>query len=274
MIRAIVLSIALLVGLGGTFVLTNDFAEAGAQKPRKQKKQKKAKYKKYSRQWWRAYRQKMRRNQSLAKRKRALRMRQIRLARSNRQENRNQVNRSNSANRNSATVSTNPAILPSGETAPQGWRQANVSNSELQYSVEDENGTPIGSASISLVGPAINTENNNGAATNNNPRNRTLGGMPTNSLRSSVIDRMVRENGWVVNDFQKEINGKKVYVVIAQSEGRGGVLQSRIFYFTEIDGKIFSLATTSSTTSMERLVKETEKVIESLTRSRPQQANR
>ena len=269
MIRAIILSIALLFGLGTTFVLTTDNTEAGAHKPRTQKK-KQVRYKKYSRQWWRAYRQRVRRNQAIAQRRRAMRLRQIRLARTNRQQQNPQtIQTSNNQVNSNSTTAVTTTLLPSGETAPQGWRQSNVSSSELQYRVDDDTGAQIGSASISLVGAAVTVDN-----TTNNTRNRTVGGISTNSLRGTVIDRMVKENGWVVNDYQKDINGRKVYVVVAQSEGAGGVMQSRIFYFTEVDGRIYSVSTIAPKSLEERITKESEKVIESLQRIKPQQASK
>jgi hypothetical protein len=103
-------------------------------------------------------------------------------------------------------------------------------------------------------------------------RNKLVGGVPTTSLRRNVIDKMMREEGWVVNDFQKDINGKKVYVVVAQSTVKG-VVQSRLFYFTEVDGRIYSLSTTSPNSAQERIAQESEKVIQSLQRgNRPVQA--
>jgi hypothetical protein len=82
---------------------------------------------------------------------------------------------------------------------------------------------------------------------------------------------MISENGWVVNDFQKDINGKKVYVVVAQSQNNGRVSQ-RMFYFTEVDGHIYSLATSSNPDSADRISEESEKVINSLqTVKRPAQ---
>ena len=106
----------------------------------------------------------------------------------------------------------------------------------------------------------------------NNAKVKTVGGVPTTSLRRNVIDRMIKENGWVVNDYQKEIGGKKVYVVVAQSEGAGGRVQSRVFYFAEADGRIYSVSTNAPTDSSERLAAESEKVINSLVRRQPQQA--
>mgnify|MGYP002386449952 CR=1 FL=1 len=82
----------------------------------------------------------------------------------------------------------------------------------------------------------------------------------------------MREDGWVVNDYTKDINGKKVYVVVAQSSVKGAV-QSRLFYFTEVEGKIYTLSTNSPAESQERIAQESEKVIQSLQRgNRPVQA--
>lgn len=267
MLRAIALTLALLIGLGTIIPLATEYAEAGARKQKKKKK-KQVKYKKYSKKWWRAYRQRVNRQKALAKRKRALRVRQILLARENDLKQATQVSADskNKVSKNLTVVET-PAILPSGDMAPKGWKSGLVSSSELQFRVDDDNGAQVGSASISVVGPAM-------SADGSSQRNKTVGGVPTNSLRSTVIDRMVKENGWVVNDFQKEIGGKKVYVVVAQSEGAGGALQSRMFYFTEVDGRIYSVATSSTTGATERIVQESEKVIDSLQRrkSNTQQA--
>jgi len=145
-----------------------------------------------------------------------------------------------------------PTLLPSGEEAPKGWTKTSATPGELKFGVTDAKGQPVGSASISVVGPAMD----------NNARN-TLGGVPTSSLRRDVINRMIGENGWVVNDFQKDVNGKSVYVVVAQSQN-GGRVSSRVFYFTEVDGRIYSVATSSSPDSADRLSDETEKVINSL----------
>ena len=94
-------------------------------------------------------------------------------------------------------------------------------------------------------------------------RNRAVGGVPTNALRREVINRMIRENGWVVNDYQKSIGGRSVYVVVAQSQN-GSRVQSRMFYFTEADGRIYSVATNSAADSADRIAEESEKVIFSL----------
>ncbi len=268
-LRAIALSLALFVGVSATITLTTHYSEASA---KQNKRKKRAQYKNYSKKWWRAYNQRMQRKRALARQKRNLRLRQIRLARVN---GMNQVadsiqNSNYKVNKSFFVGDLTPTLLPSGETAPKGWMPGQVSaNSELQFRVNDDNGSQIGVASIAVVGPA------SAAGANSNAKGKTVGGVMTTALRGTVIDRMIKEEGWVVNDFQKEIGGKNVYVVVAQSPGAGGVVQSRMFYFTEVDGKIYSVATSAPNSSSERIVQESEKVIDSLqrTKTNPQQAS-
>jgi len=267
MIRAIALSLALLIGIGVIIPIATDTTEAGAKKHRKYAKKKK-KAKKYSRAWWRSYHARMKRKRSLQARKRQLRLRQLRLAKMRRRDgDRPAVKNSKQAAQKPVVKEDNtPAILPTGETAPRTWKKSQSTQAELQFNVADESGAQLGQASISVVGPTMGTDDNNA-------KTKTVGGVPTVSLRRNVIDRMIKENGWVVNDYQKEIGGKKVYVVVAQSEGAGGRIQSRVFYFAEADGRIYSVATNAPTDSQERIAEESEKVINSLVRNRqPQQA--
>lgn len=254
--RAIALSLALLIGIGTIIPLATDSAEAGPRKSKRYKKQKK--YKKYSKKWWRQHRARMKRKRALQARRRAMRLRQIRVARTRGAE------KTGTKAVAVKTQTTPPedrsmAMLPSGQAAPSGWKRGQSSGSEVQFSVDNGNG----SAAISVVGPATGESIDSG-------RNRAVGGVPTSALRREVINRMVRENGWVVNDYQKEIGGNSVYVVVAQSQSTGGRVQSRMFYFTEVDGRIYSVATNSGTDSAERIAEESEKVIFSL-RSRPVQ---
>jgi hypothetical protein len=265
MIRAIALSLALLIGIGVIVPLATDYTQAGAKKHRKYAKKKK-KIKKYSKKWWRQYRARMKRRKALQARKRTLRLRQLRLARLRKQNPDAPVKNSKQAVQKPVKEDNSPALLPSGETAPRTWKKSQSTQAELQFNVADESGAQLGQASISVVGPTM-------GADDNSAKTKTVGGVPTVSLRRNVIDRMIKQNGWVVNDYQKEIGGKKVYVVVAQSEGTGGRIQSRVFYFAEADGRIYSVSTNAPTDSQERIAEESEKVINSLVRSRqPQQA--
>ena len=252
--RAIALTLALLVGIGTIIPLGTDTAEAGPRKSRKYKKGKK--YKKYSKRWWRQYRARMKRKRGLQARRRAMRLRQLRMARKRPAGDRNA--KSVVAQKPAAAENT-VAKLPSGQAAPAGWRPGTSTTGEVNFSVDNGNG----SASISVVGPATGVTVDSG-------RNRTVGGVPTTALRREVINRMIRENGWVVNDYQKSIGNRSVYVVVAQSQS-GGRVQSRMFYLTEADGRIYSVATNSAAESADRIAEESEKVIFSLSGPRPVQ---
>jgi len=256
-VRAIALSLALLFGIGVIIPLSTDNAEAG---PRKQKRHRKH-YKKYSKKWWRQYRAAQRRRKAIQARKRALRLRQLRLAR----ERAARKGGNSVAAVKSKPQTAKTAALPSGEAAPTGWNASQPSTSELKFRVDDSAGSQVGSASISVVGPAVGDNAVSG-------RNKAVGGVSTAALRRDVINKMIQENGWVVNDYQKEIGGRTVYVVVAQSQAKNGRVQSRMFYFTEVDGRIYNVATNSPVEEAERLAEESEKVINSLqSRIRPVQ---
>ena len=248
--RAIALSLALLIGIAALVPLATQYAEAG---PRKSKKYRKHKhYKKYSKAWWRQYRARMRRKNEMAAKRRAMRLHQLRTAKKAQEQK---------AAPDAKAAKTSPienavAMLPSGEPAPRGWKRADAPAGELQFRVDDGKGGQLGSASIAVVGPAM-------GESVDSARSKMIGGVATASLRRDVINRMINENGWVVNDYQKEIAGKKVYVVVAQSQS-GARVNSRTFYFTEVDGRIYSVSTNSPTDNAERLADESEKVINSL----------
>ena len=242
-IRAIALSLALLVGIGTIVPLATESVEAGK---RTTKRYKKKKYKKYSKAWWRQYRAQQRRRAATQARRRALRLQQLRLAR------RNAPAQAETAVKNTKVADKSPAMLPSGEPAPAGWQAGSLSGSEVQFSVDGGRGT----AAISVVGPASGETVTTG-------RNPSVGGVPTTALRREVINRMIRENGWVVNDYTKQVGEKKVYVVVAQSQG-GGRLNSRMFYFTEVAGRIYSVSTNTGVDAADRIAEESEKVINSL----------
>ena len=262
MFRAIALSLALLIGIGTIIPLATDLAEAGPRKSKKKKKREWKGVKKYSKRWWQLYRAQERRKKSLAAKRRALKLRQMRLAAERTSNNPVVATTVAKPSVPAKSRETSPAAaLPSGDQAPNGWRAAQTTPSELQFRVDNSAGDQVGSASISVVGPA-----NPGGDTGRN----SVGGVSTSALRRDVIDRMIRENGWVVNDYKKEISGQSVFVVVAQSQAKNGAIQSRMFYFTEVDGRIYSVATNSPVQESERLAEESEKVINSLkSRVRP-----
>jgi hypothetical protein len=254
--RAIALTLALLIGIGTIIPLATNTIEAGPHKTKTYKGKKK--YRKYSKAWWSQYHARQRRKKALQARKRMMRLHQIRMAKAAETAKGSKV--AATAKTKAAPEST-AAVLPSGAPAPMGWKKGQSTGAELQFSVDNGNA----SAAISVVGPATGETVASG-------RNRSVGGVPTASLRREVINRLVRENGWVVNDYQKEVGDKQVYVVVAQSQNAGGRVQSRMFYFTEVDGRIYSVAMNSNPDAATRLAEESEKVIFSLgARPRPVQ---
>jgi hypothetical protein len=276
--------------LGTLIPLATDYAEA-QKKPRKKRSAKK--YKKYSKQWWRAYRARKGNNSSLAKRKEALRLRNLRLMKKRQEEiaqnggkwvkittwdGEKWVSKNEWIAITSETptvpipdaVAVKSEVVKDEPVARSRSRREKPSketpNAEAQFKVNNQNGEELGSASITVVGAAMSEDRDAG-------RNKTLSGVSTSSLRRTVIDQMIRENGWVVNDYQKEVGGKKVYVVVAQSPGAGGQTQSRMFYFTEVDGRIYSVATNSPTEKSGQIADESEKIVNVLQRrSRTMQA--
>ena len=267
MIRAIILSLVLVIGLATIVPIATEYAEAGSKRKSKYKKKRyqkryrgkkrksvrrKKRVKRYSKRWWQAYRARKKKRQAIARRKRNLRLRQIRLARRNGGA-KNRTKYAKSVKRSPSPTKT--AVLPTGEKAPANWKNAESTKSEARFDVADGNG----SASISVVGPAVGEDSDR-------PRNEAIGGVPVTSLRRGVIDKMIRENGWVVNDFQKQIGGKTVYVVVAQSEGKRGATQSHIYYFTQVDGRIYNVAASAPKGSSEKIAAESEKVVNSLQR--------
>ena len=123
------------------------------------------------------------------------------------------------------------------------------------------NASSVGQATLS-VATSANPVNN---LVSNGRARKTLAGVPLNDLRRTVINRMVSAGGWVVNDLEREIGGHHVYVVLAQTASDGRTpQQSRLYYFVEMDGRIYELASSAPLEFSERLAAESEQVITSL----------
>jgi hypothetical protein len=92
---------------------------------------------------------------------------------------------------------------------------------------------------------------------------RMLGGVSFADLRRSVIDRMISVGGWVINDRQREIGGHRVFEVIAQtpatSDGKPEQLWN--YYFTEINGRVYSLTTRTTGGLTQKIAGDAEKFL-------------
>ena len=94
---------------------------------------------------------------------------------------------------------------------------------------------------------------------------KMLGGVAVADLRRIVIDKMVASGGWVVNDFVREVNGARVFVVTGRTPKDALTPEKTwTFYFTEAGGRIYGLTTDSPVEFAERMTNEAERFIESL----------
>jgi hypothetical protein len=85
---------------------------------------------------------------------------------------------------------------------------------------------------------------------------------------------MINAGGWVVNDVERLIGGRRVFVVLAQTGDASDQRtppQSWSFYFTEVDGHVYSFAAHAPLEYSDRMAAESEKVMASL-RSRNRSA--
>lgn len=94
---------------------------------------------------------------------------------------------------------------------------------------------------------------------------KMLGGVAVADLRRMVIDKMVSSGGWVVNDFVREVNGARVFVVTARTP-KDALTPEKVwtFYFTEAGGRIYGLTTDTTVENVERMSSEAQRFIDSL----------
>ncbi|MEZ5306061.1 MAG: hypothetical protein R2684_02830 [Pyrinomonadaceae bacterium] len=207
---------------------------------------------KYSKKWWASYRAKQRRNKAVAEKKQTMRLRTQELASAKQNEN---VSSSERYNRIAAT----PSPAPQPKAAPAKKSAAVRPVATPTPPIVD------GDVSMEVVGASV-------GGTGNVGRQSYVGGVSTTTLRRTVIDQMIRENGWVENDYQKQVGGKTVYVVVAKTQGRGNQVETRTFYFTESNGRIYRVASKSNG-SGKSSEQRSEAMIKALDRAeRPQQA--
>jgi hypothetical protein len=142
---------------------------------------------------------------------------------------------------------------------PTGWSAGSNAKGASSFRIAPPNGTPEGQATFAVVAVApANVDQVIGRE-----QRRMLGGVPFGDLRRSVIDKMIGNGGWVVNDRQREIGGHRVFEVIAQtpatSDGKPEQLWN--FYFTEINGRVYSLTTRTSGGQTQKIAGDAEKFL-------------
>jgi hypothetical protein len=141
---------------------------------------------------------------------------------------------------NHAAAPAAPAMTTVTNTMglPNGWSSAGSTDGATTFRIAAPVNGVEGRATLSVVAPTT------GPQPYGREQRNMVGGASFSDLRRTVIDRMISAGGWVVNDRQREIGGRKVFEVIAQTPSENGKPeQVWNFYFTEIDGRVYSLTT-------------------------------
>lgn len=92
---------------------------------------------------------------------------------------------------------------------------------------------------------------------------KMVGGVTFSDLRRSVIDKMITAGGWVVNDRARDISGHRVFEVIAQTPASSDGKPEQVwnFYFTEINGRVYSLTTRSANPASQKISADAEQFL-------------
>ena len=234
MLRTFTLSLLMLVSV----VVMLPFASSTAHGLRQgSASQQQRRYRRHSRAWWRRHRARVRLRRAAALAHRSSPLGTV------------------------LTNSTTPDAALKLPALPAGWNNATLANGgELKFRTES-NATIPGQGTLAVV-----------ARSRPNPTYLTLkeqrtmlSGVSFSDLRRIAIDKMINAGGWVINDYERQVNGARVFVVIAQtpSDGRSPE-KAWNFYFAEVDGKIYSLTLNTPVEFSNQLTVEGEKFVSSL----------
>jgi hypothetical protein len=164
---------------------------------------------------------------------------------------------------NATAVSTTlppPVMTASAPAATNGTTRPRVVNSAHSAFKAEAPKLP-GSMNLAVV--ALSRPNP--AFLTSREEKKMLGGVAIADLRRMVIDKMVSSGGWVVNDFVRDVNGNRVFVVTGRTPKDALTPEKTwTFYFTEAGGRIYGLTTESPVESADRMTTEAERLIISL----------
>ena len=254
MLRRIVLSLGLLVSI----IVMLPFATSTAHSLRFQFSARSHRFHHHSRAWWRRHRAKLRRRQAMLARRRAA----VAAARNNALIDARTKSAENHV-AGTGALSFPESVYREGSFAvplPNGWSAAQTAKGASNFRIGAANGTPEAQAALSVVAVAPP------AAANRAPafaQRKSVGSLSVTDLRRSVIDRMIGAGGWVVNDRQREIGGHRVFEVIAQTPATSDGKPEQVwnFYFTEIDGRVYSLTTRTASGATNKVAADAEKFL-------------
>jgi hypothetical protein len=240
MLRTLVLSLLMLVSVGVILPIANSTAHGLRQSSASSGNHRR--YRRHSRAWWRRHRARLRLRRAAAA---------AALAQRDAAHSDVPLAAFNNVAKNEVITSVLPKL-------PVGWTAAAVNKGEVKF--RTNNPSAPSQASLTVV-----------ARSRPNPtyltyreQSRMLAGVAFSDLRRIVIDKMINAGGWVINDYERQVNGARVFVVIARtpSDGRSPE-KSWNFYFAEVDGKIYSLTLNTPLEFSDRLAAEGEKFLNS-----------
>jgi len=160
-----------------------------------------------------------------------------------------------------AAAAARASRMPFDFQVPRTWTPlAKAPAGVAAYSIQTPDGRAAG---VGIVSP-VTLSASDLAAAPTSARAKSIGGLPVAALRRTVIDRMVAEGGWVTNDSIREMHGRRVFVVVAQTGAPGAPSKSWAFYFTEVDGRVYSIATTAPVEFAEPVAAGSEQLMASL----------
>ena len=234
MLRTFTLSLLMLVSV----VVMLPFASSTAHGLRQgSASQQQRRYRRHSRAWWRRHRARLRLRRAAA------------------------LAHRNSPLGSVVAKSTTPEAALTLPKLPAGWNNATLANGgELKFRTEGAATIP-GQGTLAVV---ARSRPNPGYLTQREQRTM-LSGVAFSDLRRIAIDKMINAGGWVINDYERQVNGARVFVVIAQTPRDGRSPEKAWnFYFAEVDGKIYSLTLNTPLEFSNKLTAEGEKFISSL----------
>ena len=251
MVRRLALSLGLLISI----VVLLPFATSTAHNLRSQLSARSHRFHHHSRAWWRRHRAQLRRRQAAIARRRALQA-----------ASRNSVTPAKSADNHVAlptALSLPESVYRDGTfmiPLPNNWSTSSINKGSSNFRIEPPNGAPLSQAALAVVAlaPAANA-----VQPLPSEQRKMLGGVAFTDLRRTVIDKMINAGGWVVNDRQREIGGHRVFEVIAQTPANSETKSDQVwnFYFTEVNGRVYSLTTRSASGTNEKVAADAEQFI-------------
>jgi hypothetical protein len=238
MLRTVTLSLLMLISVGVMLPFASSTAHGIRQSSVSNHRHHK-RYRRHSRAWWRRHRARLRMRRAAAMAHRSAPLGPA------------------------IKLSTNDSVVPAVALPklPAGWDKPVVANhSEVKFKSQVTAPTPS-QATLSVVARS----RPNPAFLTQREERSMLAGVSFSDLRRTVIEKMINAGGWVINDYQRQVNGARVFVVIAQTPGDGRSPEKAWnFYFAEIDGKIYSLSLNTPVQYSDRLAGEGERFLSTL----------